>query len=84
MTKPVRVQFDLRAGEAQALDRLRGALDLGTRKDTVRTALAVLEWVQREAAAGRRVLGVGADQVSFLSIPGLTAAAEAAAPEKVE
>lgn len=71
----VRIQLDLRAHEARALDALRDRCELRSRAEAVRAALAVLEWVQGETQQGRRVLAVGEDRVSYLVVPGLTAAA---------
>lgn len=65
----VRVQLDLPPREVAALDALRDRLQLRSRADAVRTALGVLEWVQREAALGRRVLAVGKDDVVHLALP---------------
>lgn len=68
----VRIQLDLAVAEAEALDRLKDRYGLASRKDAVRTALAILEWVQHETAAGRRVMAVGADRLSYLAVPGVT------------
>jgi hypothetical protein len=78
----VRVQLDLPPAEASALDRIRDACDLRSRADAVRTALAVVEWVQGEVARGRRVVAVGPDHVSILTVPGLTTGA--ATPARTE
>jgi hypothetical protein len=68
----IRVQLDLLPHEAEALDRLRDQCNLRSRADAVRTALAVLEWAQKEARKGRRILSIGDDEVVPLMIPGLT------------
>lgn len=68
----VRVQLDLSPAEARGLDRLKRMLGLRSRADAVRTALAVLEWAEGEAQSGRRVVGIGAQEVSYLTIPGMT------------
>lgn len=73
----VRVQLDLPRGEATALDRIRDACDLRSRADVVRTALAIVEWVQLESARGRRIVSVGEDNISCLTVPGLTASLHA-------
>jgi len=68
----VRVQLDLQPQEVQALDALRQRCGLRSRADAVRAALAVVEWVEREARDGRRVVAVGKDDVAHLVVPGLT------------
>lgn len=68
----IRVQLDLYQHEVQALDRLRDRCGLRSRADAVRTALAIIEWVQNETRNGRRILSVGEDDVVPLTIPGLT------------
>jgi hypothetical protein len=67
-----RVQLDLDPKEAQALDDLRDRCSLRSRADAVRTALAVVEWIQMETARGGRVFAISNDQVRSLVIPGLT------------
>ena len=71
-----RVQLDLYPHEAEALDALRDHCGLRSRADAVRTALAIIEWVHREAQMGRRILAVGSDELSQLVVPGLTTQAE--------
>lgn len=68
----VRVQLDLTPHAASALDALKDRCNLRSRADAVRTALAVVEWIDAEAAKGRQVVAVGPDAVSYLAIPGLT------------
>ncbi|MFQ5528318.1 MAG: hypothetical protein ACE5GX_18940 [Thermoanaerobaculia bacterium] len=70
--KKIRVQLDLSAGEVKALDELRSACGLRSRADAVRTALAVLEWIQAEARRGHSVVAVGDEDISHLVVPGLT------------
>lgn len=67
----VRIQLDLPRREAQALDGLRDRLAVRSRADVVRTALAVMEWMESETARGRRVVAVGDDTVSYLALPGV-------------
>lgn len=69
--RKVRIQLDLPAHEAQALDELRDSLAVRSRAEVVRTALAVMEWMNAETARGRRVLAVGDDSVSYLVVAGL-------------
>jgi len=68
----VRIQLDLPAREARALDQLRDRLAVRSRADVVRAALAVMEWMEAETARGRRVLAVGDDAVSYLALPGVS------------
>lgn len=73
MTKPkTRVQLDLTTDEAAALDRLRNQCSLRSRADAVRTALAVLEWVEHEASSGRRIVAVNSESLSYLTVGGIT------------
>lgn len=71
-TAKVRVQLDLSTDEVRALDTLRSDCGLRSRADAVRTALAVLEWIQREARRGNSVVAVGDKDISHLVVPGLT------------
>ncbi len=71
MPPKVRVQLDLPVHEAKALDAIRDRFDLKSRADAVRTALAVVNWVQGQTAEGRRILAVGQSDVSYLALPGL-------------
>lgn len=68
----VRVQLDLSAGEVQALDALRDRCGLRSRADAVRTALAIVEWVEQGARSNKKILAVGGDDITQLVIPGLT------------
>lgn len=67
----VRIQLDLPIREAEALDELRGRMAVRSRAEVVRTALAVVEWMEAETARGRRVVAVGDDTVSYLALPWL-------------
>ena len=71
-TNKIRIQLDLHQHEAQALDKLRDSFHLRSRADTVRTALAIIEWIQKETQNGRRIFAIGEDDVVPLMIPGLT------------
>jgi hypothetical protein len=71
-TNKIRIQLDLHQHEAQALDKLRDSLRLRSRADTVRTALAIIEWIQKESQNGRRIFAIGEDDVVPLTLPGLT------------
>lgn len=70
--KRVRVQLDLMPDEAQSLDALKEKCGLRSRSDAVRTALAVLEWIERESRNGNSIVAVGEDGVSKLVVPGIT------------
>ena len=70
--RKVRVQLDLPAHEAEALDAIRDRFDLKSRADAVRTALAIVDWVQGQVAQGRRVVAIGDTDVSYLALRGLT------------
>lgn len=72
----VRVQLDLEAAEVEALDALRASWGLRSRADAVRTALAVLEWMQNEVSWGRSVVAVGDDFISHLALPRLNVYSE--------
>jgi hypothetical protein len=73
ISKPkVRVQLDLPPHEAVALDAIRDRFDLKSRADAVRTALAVVDWMQGQVAQGRTVLAIGNEDVSYLTLRGLT------------
>ena len=77
MTKnKIRIQLDLHQHEAQALDQLRDSFHLRSRADTVRTALAIIEWIYKESQNGRRIFAIGDDDVVPLNIPGLTISKE--------
>lgn len=67
----VRVQLDLPASEVSVLDTIRDRLELGSRAEAVRAALAVMRWVDAEAGRGRRVFSVGNDEISHLTLPGI-------------
>lgn len=67
-----RVQLDLEQEEAEALDAFRRRCGLRSRADAVRTALAIIAWVERESSLGRQVVAVGSEQVSHLVVPGVT------------
>ena len=67
-----RVQLDLTAEEVAALDRLRNDCGLRSRAEAVRTALAILEWIQGAARKGHKVVAVGGDDIAHLIVPGLT------------
>jgi hypothetical protein len=69
--KRVRVQLDLHPNEAEGLDAMKDNLGLRSRADAVRTALAILEWVDRESASGRRIVSVGSEYVTLLDVPGI-------------
>jgi hypothetical protein len=71
-SRKVRIQLDLRPTEARALDAIRDRCELRSRADAVRTALAVIEWVQLETRKGHRILAVGSESVTQLAVPGLT------------
>lgn len=75
--KKVRIQLDLAPSEAKALDQLRLRCGLRSRADAVRTALAVLEWIQSETNKGRKILAVGNEEIAQLVVPGLTASLDA-------
>ena len=68
----IRVQLDLSVSEVEALDSLRAVCSLRSRAEAVRTALAVLEWVQTEAQSGQKILSVGNDGILQFVVPGLT------------
>lgn len=68
----VRVQLDLFADEVDALDAIRDNCGLRSRADSIRTALAVLEWVTKESQKGKQIFAVGSDDISHLVVPGLT------------
>ncbi len=72
MMRKVRVQLDLPASEAAALDAIRDRFDLRSRADAVRTALAVVDWMQGQIAQGRQILAVGDQNIAYLAVPGLT------------
>jgi hypothetical protein len=72
MDRKVRVQLDLPAREAAALDAIRDRFDLRSRADAVRTALAVVDWMQGQVAQGRQILAVGDQNIAYLAVPGLT------------
>lgn len=67
-----RIQLDLTKNEAAALDRMRQQCNLRSRADAVRTALAVLEWVEHESSSGRRIVAVDGESLSHLAISGIT------------
>lgn len=68
----VRVQLDLSENEVQALDALRDRCGLRSRADAVRTALAIVEWVEQGARSNKKILAVGGEDITQLVIPGLT------------
>ena len=70
--KKTRIQIDLKAEEAIELDRMRDQFGLKSRADTVRTALAIAEWIESESKLGRKVLSVDQEYVSHLVVPGIT------------
>jgi hypothetical protein len=72
IAQQVRVQLDMSNEEAAGLDSLKEACGLRSRSDAVRTALAVIEWVSREADSGRRIVALGGDVVSEFVMPGVT------------
>jgi len=72
MVKKTRIQLDLRAQEAEELDRMRDQFGLNSRTETVRTALAIADWIESESRQGRKVLSVDGDYVSHLVVPGIT------------
>lgn len=72
MARKVRIQLDLRASEAEALDALRDRWKLRSRADAVRTALAVLEWIHGQTAQGRKIVSVGEEGIAQLVVPKLT------------
>ena len=51
---------------------MRERCGLRSRSDAVRTALAVLAWIDDERSQGRRVVAIGDEEVSHLVVPGLT------------
>jgi hypothetical protein len=77
----IRVQLDLSPSEVKGLDRLRDKCGLRSRADAVRTALAVLEWVEGEARNGRKVVAIGGQDVSYLAVPGMTSVNDRGARE---
>lgn len=68
----LRVQLDMHPHEVQALDALRDRCSLRSRADAVRTALAIVEWVEQNARSDKKILAVGGDDITQLVIPGLT------------
>jgi hypothetical protein len=76
LSKTVRVQLDLQSSEAAALDELKTRCGLSSRKDAIKAALAVIDWVKLEASAGRRIMAIGPDYISQLAIPGVTTLGE--------
>lgn len=68
----IRVQLDLRPDEVQALDALRDRCGLRSRAEAVKTALAIVEWVEQGARDNKKILAVGGDDITHLVIPGLT------------
>jgi hypothetical protein len=68
----VRVQLDLAAEEAAALDALRERCSLRSRADAVRLALGMLEWMAGQTSSGRQVIAVGERDLVHLAIPGIT------------
>jgi hypothetical protein len=73
--------MDMQEAEVRALDALRDRLSLRSRADAVRTALAILEWVEGETGRGRRVVAIGDEEVSRLVVPGLTTELGSSSPE---
>jgi hypothetical protein len=71
-SEKVRVQLDMRTDEVRALDALRDRCGLRSRADAVRTALAIVEWVEQGARNNKKILAVGGDDITQLVIPGLT------------
>ena len=68
----IRIQLDLTPHAANALDALKDRFNLRSRAEAVRTALAVVEWMDSETSRGRQIVAVGPNDVSYLAIPGLT------------
>lgn len=68
----LRVQLNMSTHEVKALDALRDRCGLRSRADAVRTALAIVEWVEQNARSDKKILAVGGDDITQLVIPGLT------------
>jgi hypothetical protein len=77
----IRIQLDLPPREVLALDALKARCNLASRAAAVRTALAVMEWIEQEVSEGRRVLAVGSDCVNYIVVPGLTTQQDVALPQ---
>lgn len=87
-----RFQFELESDRAKELDDLKAKLRVGTMKDLINNALALLEWAVEEQEAGRGIASIDKqnDRYYELLMPVLrniraTARAEArvATPAKV-